>query len=463
MFHGINSVTKQPPWYDKQLLNHSRLRLYRQWGLNVIRLGVMWSGVMPNKSKIDHNYLDKIDAIVYLCAVNDIYVILDMHQDVMSSAFDMYDGIPRWLVDQLPKSPEWLAYPFPLRHPPKNWPLNYLTYAATDCAQHIYANSTGAWVYWGDFWAAVAQKFRSRTNVLGYELINEPPVGNFYKNPLRILPGYMGKHHLLPVYDYLVQRIRQVDSNTLIFYEPMTYSLFLPIVGRTGLSRVPGFHTDPEERNRSVLSYHYYCWVLWFSDPRRKMSWFQRELCDNTIITKAFKTAQASRKKTGGGMFLTGFGRCAPDGNERSINTIECNTILQTADERLQSWTYWGGDFLDDSGKPIGEQLNYFSRPYPQRTMGTSERLKFNVRNGSLEYSFLTKPAKVTQENKIILSMYLPSTVHYPHGMAVYVEPDVIPTEIMGNRLILNVPKEMTNITFSVNVNIRRLPQQNQC
>ncbi|OON22990.1 hypothetical protein X801_01107, partial [Opisthorchis viverrini] len=272
----------------------------------------------------------------------------------------------------------------------------------------------------------------------------------------------MGKVHLLPVYDYLVERIRQVDSSTLVFYEPMTHSLFLPIVGGTGMGRVPGFHIDPKERNRSVLSYHYYCWLLWFSDPRSQMSWFQQELCDKTIITKAFNTAHASRKKTGGGMFLTEFGRCAPDGHERSINTVECSTILRTADERLMSWTYWGGDFLDDYGKPINEQLNYFSRPYPQRTLGTSGHLKFDVRNGSLEYAFLTKPTKGTQENKIILSMYLPSSVHYPHGLAVCVEPDVIPTEIIGNHLILNVPKEMTNVTFSVNVNIRRLPQPEQ-
>ena len=48
IFHGINLVTKVPPYYD---LNFGvpDLQLMNQWGLNAIRLGVMWPGVQPTQ------------------------------------------------------------------------------------------------------------------------------------------------------------------------------------------------------------------------------------------------------------------------------------------------------------------------------------------------------------------------------------------------------------------------------
>ena len=48
-------------------------------------------------------------------------------------------------------------------------------------------------------------------------------------------------------------------------------------------------------------------------------------------------------QSTGGGRFLTEFGLCLPDGNPDSINTVECNAVLNAADRNFESWTYWDG------------------------------------------------------------------------------------------------------------------------
>ena len=48
-------------------------------------------------------------------------------------------------------------------------------------------------------------------------------------------------------------------------------------------------------------------------------------------------------------MFLTEFGLCAPNGDERSIDSVECEFVMQEADEYLQSWTYWDSQFFNDS------------------------------------------------------------------------------------------------------------------
>jgi len=56
-----------------------------------------------------------------------------------------------------------------------------------------------------------------------------------------LLPGVAGKKNLAPLYDCLNTAIRSVDENTLIFYEPVTWSVYLNSEhGGTGFSSVPG-------------------------------------------------------------------------------------------------------------------------------------------------------------------------------------------------------------------------------
>jgi len=74
-----------------------------------------------------------------------------------------------------------------------------------------------------------------------WQLINEPWAGDTYARPSLLMPGEAGRDNLGPLYRHLNTAIRSVDENTLIFYEPVTWSVFLS--GRdagTGFSTVPG-------------------------------------------------------------------------------------------------------------------------------------------------------------------------------------------------------------------------------
>jgi len=72
-------------------------------------------------------------------------------------------------------------------------------------------------------------------------LINEPWAGDIYSKLALLLPGMAGKTNLAPLYDHLNTAIRTVDDHTLIFYEPVTWSVFLGSgEGGTGFSSVPG-------------------------------------------------------------------------------------------------------------------------------------------------------------------------------------------------------------------------------
>jgi len=58
---------------------------------------------------------------------------------------------------------------------------------------------------------------------------------------------------------------------------------------------------------------------------------------------------QSEISRLGGSSFLTEFGVCNPNGDEQSIDTVECDFVMQEADEYLQSWTYWDSEFFNNS------------------------------------------------------------------------------------------------------------------
>ena len=51
IFHGTNLVQKGFPWYPETLLDYDNILKLKKWGFNTIRLGVMWTGVNPDKGK----------------------------------------------------------------------------------------------------------------------------------------------------------------------------------------------------------------------------------------------------------------------------------------------------------------------------------------------------------------------------------------------------------------------------
>lgn len=63
---------------------------------------MMWAGVEPQPQQYNVTYLNVIKQIMELLRSHDIVVLLDMHQDLLSSRTGSYDGIPSWLYDRFP-------------------------------------------------------------------------------------------------------------------------------------------------------------------------------------------------------------------------------------------------------------------------------------------------------------------------------------------------------------------------
>lgn len=173
ILHGMNMVCKDKdrgyigPWdiHDFERLKH--------WGFNVVRLGIIWDGLEPEPGVYDTDYLSKIDQFIEFAKAMDIYVYLDMHQDLFSCRFS--DGAPAWatLTDQLPHIDDGDI-----------WSDAYFT---SPSVQRSFDNfwddkeapdGKGIQTHYIELWQMIAKRYKAESNVIGYDLMNEPFVGS---------------------------------------------------------------------------------------------------------------------------------------------------------------------------------------------------------------------------------------------------------------------------------------------
>ena len=62
--------------------------------------------------------------------------------------------------------------------------------------QYLYDDYAATLVQWGQFWAEIARNFKDIKSNLGYNLINEPWVGNYLPEPSLLLPGKAGSENI---------------------------------------------------------------------------------------------------------------------------------------------------------------------------------------------------------------------------------------------------------------------------
>merc|ERR1712166_64043 len=86
IFHGVNIVYKVAPYipsqgeFEPQLsLNDKDIEDLKSWGMNFVRLGVMWEAVERTAGVYDREYLSEVDALVTKLGEAGIYTLVDMH------------------------------------------------------------------------------------------------------------------------------------------------------------------------------------------------------------------------------------------------------------------------------------------------------------------------------------------------------------------------------------------------
>lgn len=191
-------------------------KLMAKYGINVVRLLFSWSKLEPQQGQYDQNYINQIKKAIEDAAANNIYVLLDMHQD----AYGKYIVTPSDVTCEFPNrgwdgAPEWAT----------------ITDGASTCTVNGSRESAPAVVHaWQNFWdntngiqdacvrawSALVSQTAQYENVLGYDLINEPSLG--YK------PLDKEVQKISTFYDKTIEAIRQAESKTgnfehIIFFE----------------------------------------------------------------------------------------------------------------------------------------------------------------------------------------------------------------------------------------------------
>lgn len=171
LLHGVNMVCKDKKSHYIGNWDERDFKKLKSWGMNVIRLGVIWDGLEPEPNVYNDDYIEKLRHFIRLAEQQDIWVFLDMHQDLFSSAFG--DGAPLWATITDGELYEAGA----------TWSDAYLFNGAVQNAfDHFWRNTPGPvgkgiQDHFIDAWKYLVQKLHIEPNVIGYDLLNEPFIG----------------------------------------------------------------------------------------------------------------------------------------------------------------------------------------------------------------------------------------------------------------------------------------------
>jgi endoglycosylceramidase len=173
LLHGVNLVEKDPQNGFLSGKSPFDFQKIRSWGFNCVRLGVIWAGLEPQPGWIAEQYIEGVAQRVAWAKANDLYVILDMHQDLYSSLFS--DGAPAWAT---------LTGGAPHTVYPGVWSDAYFTSPAVQTAlDNFWANAAaedgiGLQDHYAACWQALARRFATEPDVIAYDLMNEPFPGS---------------------------------------------------------------------------------------------------------------------------------------------------------------------------------------------------------------------------------------------------------------------------------------------
>ena len=309
--------------------------------------------------------------------------------------------------------------------PQAGFPGNYLVNAGLNRAfDNFWANEAAAGRGLQDAFAAawrrIAVKFRERPYVAGYDLLNEPwPGSAFQADNCFSLTGCatFDRTTLAPFNERVIDAIRGVDPETLVFYEPLVTFDFgadsqLPDTG----DRAAGF------------SFHDYCLPGALGGPGSGPAC---EPLEDTVFANADKQSD----ETGDVPFLTEFG--ATD----DLDTI--GRIVRLADAHMTSWQYWHYCDCDDpttsgpgvqalvidaSKPPHGanvnrEKLRSLARPYPRAVAGTPRSFGFDPATRRFDLVYSTRAADGQELGErldpgVRTEVFLPR-IQYPEGYEV--------------------------------------------
>ena len=404
----------------------------------MVRVGFQWHMVEPETGVYNETYIRSLVDYISLLNSSGVHVILDMHQDCWSPLYCHSHGIPSEYAqpynssDYKPGGPK--AYPEPIVKPEYDpngditncgdvgkfvfgWSSCYITYSIGAAAQRLYDNNRGILDRFGEFWKLIASRVMHLPNVLGYELINEPWLGDV---PLSFdeldpvvnpdnwdlwLPKVADRKNMAKMYEALHKYIREVDNESIIFFEPATGGNFLdgwPV----------GFEAGPggvAYNDRQALSYHIYCLEIDKKQPNNFIQYLIETLsidaCD-VLDDILYDVRRDDTSRLGLAGFLTEFGNA---GTGHAAEAI-INFATAKMDEVFHGWSYWY--LTPDPSVRNSSEIMALARPFPHKIAGTPNFLQFDPK--SKNFTLIYTPCEFSPCSQLPTEIF--TSLNYAYG-----------------------------------------------
>jgi len=414
MLRGMNFVEKFAPYTpEADGFSDDDAALLAANGFNTIRLGVPFGFVMPEPGQIDGTYLASIARTVGILRRHGIYVLFDFHQDGWGPVTGG-NGMPAWAT-----------YTDGLPNPPEPFPIYYVTNPALQRAfDNFWANHLGPGgvplqTYYAQGMAAVARRFASSPNVIGYEAMNEPWPGANWTSCATGCPDLEAKL-LVPFYARMTAAVHAVDPRHPVFVEPFVLFNF----GNADTS-LPGAASGDE------LSTHVYA----------TSTAANASVMDRSVLA-AVRDSSA--------LLVTEWGA-----------TTDTATITQTEDQfdaRLVPWLFWSynGLVVGDSHQPLVAPnldvpvLDALTRPYPAVVNGTPTYLNYNIATATLYAAYSTRRPDGHRAPRNLETVVNVPVRSYPTGYAVTAVGAIVTSPACSPVLTLRNEPAATTVVFRV-------------
>jgi endoglycosylceramidase len=353
VLHGFNMVWKTAPYYppssiypapfgvaqSKTYFDERDAQLLADHGFNVVRLGLIWKGLEPKRGVFDDAYLDRMSDLIGLLRRYGINVLLDFHQDMANEQFQG-EGFPDWAIHTGIDTPAGEVASIPATNC-CGFPGNYFTPAVGRVFDNIWNNAFGLWSAYADAWAHVAARLGGKSNVIGYDVMNEPWPGTQW--PTCVVPiGCPAFEDLLlqPFFEQVARAIRAVQPAGIVFWEPVVMNDF-------GTQNTVGL-LHPFADPNNGLSFHAYCLIG--GQFVQQISRAQDPECQQTE-PMVFTNQKSAGARNGAALGLTEFGA--------SDDLVDIGRVKALADESAISWFFWQYQgWSDPTGNPAGEGMS---------------------------------------------------------------------------------------------------------
>ena len=362
------------------------------WGMNTVRLPIIWEAVEPARGSYDSAYLARVRELIEAFGRRNIRVVVDMHQDLFARAY-CGDGAPDWaLASPVPPRPENEAC--------EGWFMGYIsdeTGLVFPAFDRFWQNGDGTRDAFREMWTEVARQLWPVANVVGFEIFNEPHPGT--DNEER-----WGRDVLTPFYTEIAAAIREVAPGAPVFFDTS---------GTDATDQT--FFVERPDGGNMVWAPHYY-------DPRVFLG---------IPITESFSAMRPVTFLEGQGerwqvpVFLGEFGAKYANPNtplylRKTYDALDAFSMHSTAWEYSTDsfdWNLEGFSLVapDGTERPAAEEL---VRVYPAAIAGNGETFTFSKSARAASFAWNATAGGITE-------VAIPSRL-YPGGISVTAELETV-------------------------------------